>query len=1184
MRISTKGQGLCYALSPQTRHAMKLTTAFILFAFLQVSARTMGQVTYSAKNVPLQTAFAEIKKQTGYAIFCNYSFLEKAKPITVTLKNASIDEAMQQVLKEQALKYTIEGKTIVIEAKPTTNPPATINGAPPATVDVHGVVKDEAGKPAAGVSVSVKGTNKGTTTNDNGEFTLIDIDPSATLVFSSVNMETYETKLNGRNDLALVLKAKVSKLEDVEITSVNTGYQTIPKERATGSFVHIDNALLNRSVSTNILDRINGVTSGVLFTPGLTPGTVSSDNRAAISIRGRSTIYSNPNPLIILDNFPYDGDLSTINPNDIESIDILKDAAAASIWGAYSGNGVIVITTKKGKYNQPMRVSLNTNFSIGNKPNLYYTPFLNTSDYIDVEQYLFGVGGFNFYTGSTATATQISPVGEILIRQKNGLIGAADASAQISSLRTVNYRKDLNNYFYQPAVNQQYAINLNGGGTNNQYFFSAGFDNNQPNLKYNNYQRFTLNGNNTYSLFKDKFQINAGILYAQSTTSNNNSGFFNAIPEWQLVSSDGLPIPVGVKYRQGYLDTAGQGKLLDWNYRPLEEAQLSDNTIKLINYTINLGLKYKIIKGFELNMLYQYSDGNSTQQNYHSQTTFYARDLINRYTNVNFTTGTITYRIPKGGIVDFSSLSYYSHQLRTVLNYSHNWGTSHSLTALAGGEIKNYNSQSRTYTLYGYDKSIQTAANIDFIDPFPLYSTLLGSTKLIPSNVSNLGATNRYLSYFANLAYTYLGRYIITVSGRQDASNIFGVSTNEKTVPLWSVGIKWNLDKEPFYNLQWLSHLNARVTYGYNANSNTNVSALTTATYSSNVNQWNQRVATLQNPPNPLLRWEKINILNIGLDFGIKGDIIKGSVEYYKKKGTDILGNAPIAPQLGTTQFFGNLADTRGQGVDVTITSQIISRKQFQWNAEFLLSYTTDKITSYKFKPSTINTYVSNQTGGVNPLEGNPVYAVMGYRFAGLDTSGRPQFLFDGKISTDYSGLVSSTNYDNLKYIGPATPVYFGSLRNTFAFKQISLSFNITYKMGYWFTNPYVTTAGSGGTGAGQVFQDYQSRWQKKGDEQFTSIPAYVYGTSDGRYVVYSFSDANAIKGDHIRLQDLELDYTLNKKQFSKLPFTNVKLYFYVNNIGILWRANNKGIDPDYTVMGGFPNPKTYSLGMKIDF
>jgi len=1173
---------------------MKLTTALILFTAMHVYAKTSGQViTYSARNAKLEQVFRALEQQTGYGFFYQVSDLKNARPVSVELKNLAFPAALKMILKNQGLDFVIDGKTVFIT--PKKKEISTIGDlnpgllAPP--IDVKGVVRDESGKPAAGVSVMIKGTTRGTSTNERGEFSLNAVPENATLVFSSINMETYETNLNGRVEVTLVMKAKVSQLQEVEITAVNTGYQTIPKERATGSFVHVDNALLNRSVSTNILDRINGVTSGVLFTPGLTPGTVSSDNKAAISIRGRSTIYSNPNPLIILDNFPYDGDLSTINPNDVESIDILKDAAAASIWGAYSGNGVIVITTKKGKLNQQMKVSLNTNVTIGEKPNLYYVPTLNSSDYVSVEQFLYNNGGFtSSLTNASLAALPISAVALILNKQKLGQITASQTADQLDALRNQDYRTDLNKYFYRTMVNQQYAVNLTGGGQSNQYFFSAGFDNNLPNLTYNSYQRITLNGNNVFFLIKDRVSLTSGITYSQSTTYNNNSGFASNEPYLQLADVNGNAIGVGTKYRQPYIDTAGKGKLLDWNYRPLDDIRQANNNVRLTNYNINLGLKYKIVNGLDLNLLYQYSNGESVGQNYYSIETFRSRDLINTYSQINYTTGAVVNNIPKGGIVDFVNLNYNSKQFRAISTFNHNWNGNHDLTAIGGFEIKSYNSQTRTYRLYGYDADLQTFAPVDFLGRFPQYSPSGGSAA-IPNNVTNLGKTNNYVSYFTNAAYTYKGKYSLSASAREDGSNIFGVNTNQKNIPLWSIGAKWSINKEAFYHLAWLPSLRLRVTYGYNANSNNSTSALVTATYSSSLSQWGTPIAYLQNPPNPSLRWEKINMLNIGLDFGLKNDILSGSIEYYQKKGTDILGNAPISPQTGVSQFFRNITDMKGHGLDMTLTSKNLIGRNFEWQTNFLFSYQTDIVTNYKIKPSNLASFITQTNGSfltVTPLEGMPLYSIFSYMWAGLDpATGNPKFYLNDKVSTDYSALSSSNDYDNLHYNGPAIPVYFGSLRNAFRWKEFSFSFNITYKLGYWFRNPFVTRASSAylTSSPGLIFQDYLQRWQKPGDEAMTNVPSMSYpistAASEGIYVN---SDITAFKADHVRLQDIQLSYDFPKKRIGKLLVPSLRFYVYLNNLGILWKANNMNIDPDATSVTSMPNPKTYSLGVKVDF
>ena len=1197
MKITHCGWRRHFLLIPrQTLLAMKLTVILLTAALISVHANVLAQnVTYKSKEVTLEKLFSVIKQQTGFAFFYNDEDLKAAKPVTVDFNNTPLIAALDQSLKNQPVNYSIQGKTIFIAARPVPKPTAAIaiDAAGNAVIDVHGVVKDEAGKPAAGVVVSVKGINKGTTTNENGEFTLTGVDSNAILVFSSVNMETYETKLNGRSDIALVMKAKVSQLEDVAV-QVNTGYQTIPKERTTGSLVHIDNAMLNRTTSSNIIDRINGIANGVLFTPGQTPGTTSSSgNKAAITIDGRSTINSNPNPLIVVDNFPYDGDLSNINPNDVESIDILRDAAAASIWGAFSGNGVIVITTKKGKFNQAPRVSFNSNVTIASKPDLYYSPIMSSSDYIAVEQFLYGKG---FYTSSISSSSHpaLSPVVDILAKRAAGQITAADSAAQINALKGQDIHNDLSKYYYQNQVNQQYALNVEGGGINNKYFFSAGFDKNISSLINNGYSRVTLDAKNTYSFLKNKLEFSAEVIYTQSNTKNNSSNFSTNALYLQLADANGNALAVPTSYRLGYVDTAGQGKLLDWHNKPLDELNAQDNTTRLLDYRLNLSLKYKIIPGLEASVYYYYDNGASANNNYRSQQTFFTRDLINKYSQLNYSTKAVTYKVPLGGILDNRNVNYTTNHIRAQINYTHTWKSVHALNVLAGGEVKGFNSKAANNRLYGYNPDIASSTLVDYVGLYPLfYST---GTALIPNNTSQSFSTNNFISYYGLAAYTYSNRYSLTLSGRKDESNIFGVNANQKGVPLYSAGLGWDISRENFYHVKWLPYLKLKVTDGYQGNVNYSVSSYTTATISNGFNVWGALVGSVSNPPNPSLRWETDNIVNIGIDFATKNNMLSGSLEYFTKKGKDLIGPSLVDPTTGLSSFTGNVANIQTHGVNVALTFRKNIFSQLSYSGSLNFSYVLDKITQYYSSTSTISSYTT--TGGQNlkaagapfPLVGKPLYSLLAFRWAGLDSVGNPRVLLDGQVSENYAGLSSSTNFDNLKYMGPATPPIFGNFLNTFSWKQFSLSFNILYKFGYYFRRPsiYYTslfTAYPGGAGN----PDWALRWQNPGDEKNTNVPSMIYPANGNRDVTYLNSDILVEKADHIRLQDITVSYDFSKNHFAKFPFQSCKIYLVASNVGILWRANHYGIDPDFvpangTIGNSFPLPRTIAAGLKIFF
>jgi TonB-dependent SusC/RagA subfamily outer membrane receptor len=435
-------------LSPQQTKVMKLIIILLTTACLQISAKGLSQsISISGKDLLLENIFKEIKKQSGYVVFYNYELVKDAKPVTITVKNASVQEVMNLSLKDQPLSYSIENKTIVITRK---KPSSGLNNnevtsLPP--IDVKGRIVNEKGEPLEAVTVTIKGTKTMTATDVNGMFRLRDIDENAVLVFTSVGTEPLEVKVDGRIELPVTLKTKVSAIGEVEVR-VNNGYQTVSKERYVGSFAQLDSAAYNRRAGMDIISRLDGMVSGILFDKK--SPTVSSELRK-VQIRGFSTLTglsgsANMEPLIVVDNFPFRQDLSTLNPNDIESITVLRDAAATSIWGAQAGNGVIVITTKKGRYNQKLRISLTNTITTQDKQDQYYYPNISVSDFIDMEIAMFNKGYYNADLSNTVNWPVITPVVEVLAKRRSGLISAMDSAMQVDGFRSLDLRRDLDKW------------------------------------------------------------------------------------------------------------------------------------------------------------------------------------------------------------------------------------------------------------------------------------------------------------------------------------------------------------------------------------------------------------------------------------------------------------------------------------------------------------------------------------------------------------------------------------------------------------------------------------------------------------------------------------------------------------------------------------------------------------------
>jgi TonB-linked SusC/RagA family outer membrane protein len=1036
---------------------------------------------------------------------------------------------------------------------------------------IEGRVLDEANAvPLSGASIFIKNLESTIKTDNNGYFSLINPGLNDSLCISYIG---YTSRcipiLRKRNNLGTIfLHSKQSLLNEVQIS---TGYQKIDLNKTTGAVTQVNNELLNRKLGSNILNRLEDVVPGLAFSRNRG----SAENN--FSIRGMSTLFANAQPLIILDNFPFTGDPSSINPNDIENITVLKDAAAASIWGARAGNGVVVISTKNGRQNKKTQFNLISNITFSKKPDKIYPSVMSGADYIEIEKLLFSKG---FYKAKEqAGILALSPAVNFLIENREGRINSEELNTALTSLAQYNFQNERREYFFNDLLNQQYAMNLSGGAENQYYYLSVGLDHNITTLKGFDNGRHTFNVGNTQLFFKNRLELSTRFFYAHNNRKNDPATVSNPYPYQQLVDENGKAVAVG-GYSDAYIKANIQKGMQDWALRPVDELNFADNTIKLDEYRIDVGLSYKILNSLKAQLKYQYSKQQVDQDNLRGADTYYTRDLINRFTQVG-ATGTLTTPVPQGGIFDQYNTAALGNNLRTQLDYNHAWD-SYKISAIAGAELSDMNTRSAEYRLYGYDTEHLTNKPVDQVNTYRQFTD--GTSALIPNIDKQLDLTDRFVSYYINGAFSYRDRFTLSLSGRIDRSNIFGVNTNQKGVPLYAAGIAWNFSKESFYSLYFLPLLNLRLSYGLNGNVDKTLSAFTTAIYNSGSGSpAGKPYATIQNPPNPELRWEKVKVWNAGLDFATAGNTLSGTIDLFTKKGTDLIGSAPFPPSSGILVFKGNTADTKVSGLDFSLKGNI-RFGNFNWQPSFIGSMVKDKVTNYKVKQTT-NTYIQNGDGfgGSYPLEGKPLYAIYSYSWAGLDhLTGDPMGYLNGIPSKDYAKIISQTIPENMIYSGTARPVYFGAFINNFSWKQLRVSVNVNYRLKYFFRRASVTYSGLLGN-AIPTHGDYTYRWQKPGDEIFTSVPSLPLNVNTNRDTFYSYSNTLVEKADHIRLQDINLSYTVNKKELRRLPFDKVEFSFYASNLGILWKATNVDIDPDYP-NASYGRMCSFAAGLKVAF
>jgi len=746
----------------------------------------------------------------------------------------------------------------------------------------------------------------------------------------------------------------------------------------------------------------------------------------------------------------------------------------------------------------------------------------------------------------------------------------------LDSLSQYDTRTELLKYYYRAPVSQQYNLNIAGGTENQKYFLSGGFDKNLLQSTAADYERFTLTGQNTYVLWQGKAQFITNI---QFSTIKNSSGKglptnWNKYPYLKFADDKGNALAVPADLRFSYIQ-AQEGKgLQDWYYRPLDE--LGDyQTQSTVNFRLSNSISYNIIKPLKLSLYHTYQRGINNNQSNYDKNAYYTRNQINLYTSIDPVTAVLTRPIAPGDIFSSSNALNISNYGRAQLSLNQQLFEKGSLSGIAGLEISDYNSQFARSTLYGYNPGIGTNANsnIDFSKNYPKYYG--NGTGKITTDLSNGGETDRYLSYYTNLSYSYDTKYTLSLSARKDESNIFGVKSNQKGVPLWSAGLSWDLSKESFYHMDWIPYLRIRATYGYNGNVDKSTSAYLTATPASPpTNRFGAAHSIIVNPPNPSLRWEKVRNVNLAVDFVLANNRIKGSIEGYTKYGIDLIATSPIAPQTGIYEFKGNAANLKTNGIDLNLNT-LNTKGEIKWNTTLLFNYVRDKVTTYLVTPGANFDIVQ---GNYNtPLVGYPYNSNFSFKWAGLDHTGAPQAYLNNQVSADYLAIRNSQDRNDIVYSGSRSPTVFGSLLNDFSWKQLNLSFNILYKAGYYLRRKSLENV----YGGFYQVNDYNQRWQKPGDELTTNVPSLVYPANLSRQYIYTYSDQLMYNASHIRLQDIRLAFDLGNKTLRALNIKQLSFFAYARSIGIIWRQNAFNIDPDSPDMKQTTN---LSFGLRTQF
>ncbi|QIH35262.1 SusC/RagA family TonB-linked outer membrane protein [Sphingobacterium sp. DR205] len=1055
------------------------------------------------------------------------------------------------------------------------------NGQTPEKL-VRGKVVTSGGLPLGNVNVTSKG--RSVRSDDSGKFS-IESGLNDSIQFSLIGYLSEKILISRySNNLTVMLKEATNQLAEVEI---NTGYQNLKVNQINGSVSVLKKDLLEKQVGTNILDRLEGVTNGLVFQKGKT--NLNPQNKLGITVRGYGTINGPLDPLIVLDEFVYEGDINNINPNDIESVTILKDAEATSIYGARGGNGVIVLTSKKSKMDGKTRVDLNLNATIKEKPDLSKLAILGNREYIQVEEMLFDAGQFDSRLNSW-DAPPVSPIVYWLDKRRKKEISEEIYQSHKAFYLKSDFREQYSSYFYNPAHTQQLAANISGGNVNNNWTVALGHDWQKDNYSQPS-ARTTIRLANTVTLNK-WLNLNLSASYSNQKNKNSNIPSYSTlasvgnqyvVPYLSLFDETGSPVAFYKNYGKTVLDTVGKGRLFDWNYYPTEDYKYNTETNTIQEYIGNIGVSVKLFPGAVFKANYQRQRQDGQIDNHFKKESYFVRDMVNSFSQINETTGKVTYIVPYGDILWKTGNDQESYAFRSQFDFNKKIGQ-HSLIAMAGLEMRETKSWGNSMIYYGYREDPLSLVPVDFTTnylkkPFGSYGTILGSPSLSPTRL------NRFVSVYGNFHYTWKDRYMLSGNIRRDGSNIYGVSTNDKWKPLWSVGAGYVMSKESFFEKLPVSYLKLKMTLGHSGNVDLSRSALPvsgSATNSSiNGSLPYGRIGTINNPS---LRWEEVMQLNTGLEFALKDFPLSGSLEYYIKNGSDLYGetNYDYTSWGARGTIIQNVAAMKGKGLDVQLNYSLKSGV-WGWQSSLIYNYNNNKTTAYYYPNDQGQLYrmVAASGSQINPVIGYPLYGLAAFIWKGLDDNGNPQGILNGKISTDYTAINngsigSAEEGGSVRFVGSAIPVHFGGWLNTLNYKNLSLSFNLSYRMGYYFRRSSFTSSALINYGTGHP--DFYNRWRQKGDH--TDVPSFEFPLiMSGRDGFYTSSEVLVEKGDHIRLQFINLSYDLPK---TIRGLYNIQLFANAANLGIIWRANRNGLDPDYPE--AIPLQKNYSLGLRASF
>lgn len=1053
---------------------------------------------------------------------------------------------------------------------------------------IKGRVCDANGEPLVGVNVQAGSENAYAITDQNGAYSIsLKNAEGAVLKFSLMGMDEVTENVAGRAVINITMQDDKLFLNEVVVT----GYQDIQREKLTGSIATVSAAKLEERYAPSIINNLEGRVAGL------------STYGGKLSIRGISSMYAESSPLLVVDGLPMEIDIDDLNPYDIESVNVLKDAAAAAIYGARASNGIIVITTKNAREKGKVDVDFSANYTMYEKKNVDYASnfLMNAEQQVMLEKsyydyYFFGGEVSDpitsFESVLTGTSGTISPIEYAYYQKALGKMSQSDIDALCNRLGQNNFAKEYADAVYKTRMVQQYNLALRNSS-----------DKSSNNLVLNFLHDNTgiINGTDkTLDItYKGKFDIanwltaNMAITGIYSNSRSKGYDYSGISDEWSLPAyatmwnADGSAV---LAHNNEYYDVT-EGIYKNAGINILDEFYDNTTTDKRQYMRYQGELLFKILSGLTATTSFVYEMDHSTSTWDALQESHVGRDIYNAYTVID-DYGYVEHLTPAtGGIRSVTNTDGKYWTGRGQLNYSNTFGK-HEIAALIGTEFRETLSNGNKALLLGYDDQLQNAAtqsvnfnDLSLMEINPSYLSRTGGYRsrqmcfepYMSDNMSPIMEQHhRYASYYANATYTYDRRYNVFVSYRKDYADVYGLNVKLRGRPLWSAGAAWNISNEGFMSsAQWIDVLKLRFSYGVTGNIYQGATSYMTANTTGLNSTTNKAYGDIESPANPYLKWEKTATANIGLDFAFVDNRFRGSLDYYQKKGSDLFSYKTLDPATGFGTMFMNVADMVNKGIELTFTGDWFREKvhgDFGWSSTLTFAYNKNEITSVD-TPATR----AYELIGTPFKTGYPQSAMWSYRFAGIcedeGNEGMVEFYGDNDAKVHNP---QSQSIDVLEFSGQRDSKVIMGFDNRFSWNGFSFSILMAYYGGHKMYALCEDEIASIPRGA--VDSYFVNAWTP---ENKTNVPGIGRYASNSTSNVTRYSNKTLYDASFLKIRNVVLSYELPQSFAKKISADRVNVLFQIDNPKALWTANNIGVDPETL---GIRIRSSYILGVHVNF